>query len=123
MAVEYKTTTTTKLKNRISGFAYSVVPAGSNVAGTTWKVALTEFITDRDGVTTTKAPSLPAAVTQVQLDVGDLVEWPFMVELDANLSDGAKETAVQVQLLADEVDVLTELQDQLNFWGREGQAV
>ncbi len=119
MAVEYKTTTTTKLKNRISGFAYSVVPAGNNVAGVTWKLALTEFL----GVTLSKAPSLPAAVTQVQLDAGDLVEWPFSIEVNANLIDADKETAVQAQLLVEEVDVLADLQSQLNFWGREGQAV
>jgi len=123
MAVEYKTTTTTKLKNSVSGFAYSVVPAGTNVAGTTWKVALTEFLTDRDGDTASKAPSLPAAVTQVELDAGDFVEWPFTVDtLNADDTDIDKETELQAQLLVKEVDILADLQAQLNFWGREGQA-
>ncbi len=104
MAVEYKTTTTTKLKNRISGFAYSVVPAGNNIAGTTWKLALTEFLaSDRIVGTTSVAPSLPAAVTQVQLDAGDFVEWPFSIEVNADLTDVDKETAVQVQLLPQRV--------------------
>ncbi len=124
MAVEYKTTTTTKLKNRISGFAYSVVPTGNNIAGITWKVALTEFLTvDRVDGTTSVAPTLPAAVTQVQLDAGDFVEWPFSIEVNADLTDVNKETVVQAQLLVEEVEVLAELQSQLNFWGREGQAV
>ena len=123
MAVEYKTTTTTKLKNVVSGFAYSVVPAGDNAATITWKLALTEFLTDRDGDTASKAPTLPAAVTQVQLDAGDLVEWPFTVNVNAHDTDGDKETELQVQLLVQEVDVLADLQARLNFWGREGQAV
>ncbi len=121
MAVIYKTTTSGKFKDQISGFAYSVVPAGSNVAGTTWKVALVEYVTDRDGSMASQAPSLPVAVTQGELDVGDLVEWDFNFSgFDANLSNAQKETDLQVFLVAQEPGKLQALQDILQFWGREG---
>ena len=122
MAIEYKITTNSDLENRVQGFAYSVVPAGNNVAGTTWKTALTQYLTDLDGSTISKAPSLPAVVTQVQLDAGDFYEWAFTVPLDANLSAGLKETEVQTFLVAEEPGVLAVLQNRLRFWGREGTA-
>lgn len=123
MAVEYKITVNSDLENRVQGFAYSVVPVGTNVAGTTWKLALTQYLTDLNGSTATQAPSLPAAVTQPDLDAGDFYEWLFTVELDAGLSDVDKETEVQTQLLADEPGIIAVLQNRLRFWGREGQAV
>ena len=122
MAIEYKITVNADLENQVQGFAYSVVPAGSNVAGITWKLALTEYLTDLNGNTTSKAPSLPAAVTQVQLDAGDFYEWAFAVPLDANLSAGLKETEVKTFLVAEEPGVLAVLQNRLRFWGREGTA-
>ena len=118
MAVEYKITVNADLQNRVQGFAYSMVPSGNNVAGITWKTALTEYL----GSTTSKAPSLPAAVTQANLDVGDFYEWAFTVPLDANLSNVAKEAEVQSFLVAEEPTVVSVLQNQLRFWGREGSA-
>ena len=118
MAVEYKITINADLENRISGFAYSVVPAGNNVAGITWKTALVEWLES----TVSKAPSLPASVTQTQLDSGDSYEWPFGIPMDANLSVGAKETEVQNFLTAQESTVISTLQNRLRFWGREGSA-
>ena len=88
------------------------------MAGITWKTTLVEWLES----TISNAPSLPAAVTQAQLDSGDIYEWPFAVSLDANLSVGAKETEVQTFLTNREPSVITTLQNRLRFWGREGSA-
>ncbi len=122
MAVEYKITTNSDTENQIRGFAYSVVPAGNNVAGVTWKSAVSEWLASDILGTASKAPTLPAAVTQAQLDSGDMYEWRFTVPLDANLSAGAKETEVQTFLTNREPTVVTVLQNRLRFWGREGSA-
>ncbi len=123
MAIEYKITTNADQENRISGFAYSVVPAGNNVAGVTWKTALVEYLTATPDLSvTSQAPSLPVSVTQTQLDSGDIYEWAFGVPVDANLSNGAKETEVQNFLTATEPTKISELQNRLRFWGREGSA-
>lgn len=122
MAIEYKITTNSDRENLVSGFAYSVVPAGNNEAGVTWKQALTEYLIDTTeaGSTVSEAPSLPAAITQTQLDSGDILEWRLTVSVDRNLSPTDKETVVKAWLVAEEPKVLTILQNRLRFWSREG---
>ena len=123
MAIEYKITTNADRENRISGFAYSVVPVGNNEASIPWRTALVEYLTATPDLSVaSQAPSLPAAVTQAQLDLGDILEWELLVPVDANLSAGAKETEVQNWLTAEEPTVITILQNRLRFWGREGSA-
>ncbi len=122
MAIEYKITTNSDRENLVSGFAYSVVPAGNNEAGVTWKQALTEYLIDTTeaGSTVSEAPSLPAAITQTQLDSGDILEWRLTVSVDRNLSPTDKETVVKAWLVAEEPKVLTILQNRLRFWSRGG---
>ncbi len=124
MAIEYRITTNADKENLVSGFAYSVIPAGNNEAPMTWKAALVEYLIDTSaaGSTVSEAPSLPAAVTQAQLDSGDILEWPFGVDVDADLAPGAKETLVKDFLVAEEPNTITVLQNRLRFWGREGSA-
>lgn len=122
MAVEYKLTSTTALKNRVSGFAYVQPPDVNNSAGTNVRVAVAEYVTDRDGGTTTKAPSLPAAITQANLDAGVWYEFSFSYQLDANQTDAAKKDEVEANLAGEEAAQLQSLQDQLGLWGWEGTA-
>jgi len=122
MAVPYKLTSTTALKNRISGYGYIQPPNVNNSAGVNVRVAVSEYVTDRDGGTTSKAPSLPTGVTQTNLDSGVWYEFPFTEEVDANLSDAAKRAEVETMLAAEESAQLQTLQDQLQLWGWEGTA-
>lgn len=123
MAVEYKITVNSDKENRVQGFAYSVVPAGTNVASVTWKLALVEYLVDSKVFgTTSEAPSLPAVVSQTDLDAGNFYEWPFSVDLDAKDTPAAKEATVQAALVAEEAEILAVLQNRLRFWSREGTA-
>ena len=109
-------------ENFVNGYAYSSVPAGNNVAGTSWSQVTVEYVTEQNGSTTSQAPALPSAVSQADLDSGSLFEWPFTVEVDANASNQDKQTALENDLAALETETLADLQSRLRFWGHEGTA-
>ncbi len=119
MAVEYVILTNSDKGHRISGFAHSVVPAGDNDAGTPWSQALIEHLED----TTSKVSSsvLPAG-RQTELDAGSKYEWAFTIGVNANDTPAAKETTVQAELVIRETEVLSVLQNRLQFWGKTGSA-
>ncbi len=124
MAIEYRITTNADDESLVSGFAYSVVPAGNNETPMTWKAALVEYLIDtrEAGSTVSEAPSLPASVTQAQLDSGDILEWRFGVRVHTHVSSPEKETELKAFLVAEELNTITVLQNRLRFWGREGSA-
>ena len=115
--VEYVILTNSDKGHRISGFAHSVVPVGNNVVGTPWSQALIEYLED----TTSQVPTsvLPGG-RQTELDSGVKYEWPFTVDVDAHAASTVKETEVQTELTSLEPEVLTKLQNTLEFWGRTG---
>lgn len=121
MAIEYVILTNSDKGNLISGFAHSVVPAGNNVPGTPWSQALTEYLATTINGTVSQVPSsvLPGG-RQVELDNGTKYEWPFRVGVNANDTDGAKEATVEAALVAEEAEIIVELQNRLRFWGRTG---
>jgi len=123
MAVEYILTHTNALQSRVSGYAFIQPPDVNNSAGTNVRTAVSEYVTDRDGGTTTKAPALPAAVTQANLDAGVFYEFSFTIEVLVTDTDAAKRAAVEANLASQEAAQLQDLQDQLGLWGWEGQAV
>lgn len=108
------------LNDRVTGFAYTAVPAGNNAAATSWQQVVAEYVTRTHGATTSRAPALPAGVSQAELDSGAKFEWEFTVEFDANLTDLGKRSAVETVIAAREAELVTHLQNRLRFWGFEG---
>ena len=119
MAVEYVILTNSDKGHRISGFAHSVVPSGDNAAGPPWSQALIEYLES----TVSQVPSsvLPAG-RQTELDSGSKYEWSFTVGVNANDTPAVKEATVQAFLVAEELEILAELQNRLDFWGKTGSA-
>ena len=115
--MEYVILTNSDKGHRISGFVHSVVPVGNNVVGTPWSQALVEFVGD----TTSQVPTsvLPAG-RQADLDVGAKYEWAFTADVNAHETPATKEGELQTYLLAQEPDIITKLQNRLEFWGRTG---
>lgn len=108
------------LNDRVTGFAYTAVPAGINAAGSSWQQVVAEYVIRTHGATTSRAPALPAGVTQAELDSGAKYEWEFTAEFDANLADLEKRDAVVVVVVAREAELAAHLQNRLRFWGFEG---
>ena len=114
---EYVILTNSDKGHRISGFAHSVVPSGDNAAGTPWSQALIEYLES----TVSQVPSsvLPAG-RQTELDSGLKYEWPFTVDVNAHATPATKQGEVEAELVELEPDILTKLQNRLQFWGKTG---
>lgn len=119
MAVQYVILTNSDKGHRISGFAHSIVSAANNSVGTKWRQALIEYLDN----TTSEVPSsvLPVG-RQSELDAGSKFEWPFTVGVNANDTPAAKEATVQAYLVAEESNILSKLENRLDFWGKTGTA-
>ncbi len=117
--MDYVILTNSDKGHRISGFAHSDVPNGKNEANTFWTQALIEYLES----TVSQVPSsvLPAG-RQTELDSGTKYEWLFTVGVNANDTPADKEATVQAFLVAEEADILAELQNRLDFWGKTGSA-
>lgn len=122
MAVTYRIMSLNR--DRLDGYAYYTVPAGTNIVGTSWQTCVAEHTTaTRDTGTTSQAPALPTGVTQPDLDSGAFYEEQFVFEVDLNNDDATKEANLQAYLTAREAEITAELQAKLQFWGREGVTV
>ncbi len=115
--MEYVILTNSDKGNRISGFAHSDVPSGDNIAGTPWSQALIEHL---ESTTSQVLSSVLPAGRQTELDAGSKYEWPFTVGVNANDTPVDKEATVQAELVIEESEILSELANRLQFWGKTG---
>lgn len=105
-----------ELNNQIRIVVHSTVPAGSNVAGTTWKDALVSSVD-----TTSRVPAalLPAG-RQTALNNGDLYEWEFSFEDDANKTPANRLAALEAAISARESAELQRMANRLRYFGHVG---
>lgn len=103
------------LNNRIRVVVHTTVPNGNNAVGNTWKSALVEYLGDT-------ASQVPVSVLpvgrQADLDAGDVYEWSFSFEDDANAPTPTRLANLEAEILALEAGELSRLQNVLRYWGR-----
>lgn len=102
--------------NQVRIVVHSSVPAGSNQAGVTWKDAL---VASTDTTSSVPASLLPAG-RQTLLDNGDLYEWEFSFEDDANESPATRLTDLEAEITARESAELDRMGNRLRYYGHTG---
>jgi len=90
------------------------IPNTNNIVGTNWRTAVSQSRNTASAV-----PWLDSA-GQTALDNGEVIEEVKTVEYSANLTHAQKLAVIEAYFSDHKAGFLSKLQDELQYWGKEG---
>ena len=111
--------------NSVRVIIHLAVPAGDNAAGVSWQSVAADYVvvTSANQTTLSVVPvSMLEPGAQAALDAGSLYEHVFRVQDDANAVPATRLANLETVVAAEVTTQLVTLQNQLNYWGKKGDA-